>query len=448
MLPRQSKFRHVFANEPTKGNWDGVKLTKNAWDSNYSAASSKWIAMAWESGGGGSVGILDVAKPGKLEPTKVPLLTGHKGAVLDLDFNPFNDDILATSSEDTKINIWNIAGGFEGHKSDVAQVLSGHTKKVGTIKWHPVAENVIASSATDYVVKVWDVEAGKGVCRVDGHTAIIQSCEWNYDGSKLVTNAKDKQVRILDPRGQTVVSSCESHVGVKGGRALWLGKNDLVLTVGFGTGASREYKVYDPRKFDAAVCTTSLDSAAGIIMPFYDEDADLLFLAGKGDGSIKFYEILPNEEAKGIVNHLGQFSSNNPTAAACAVPRRSCDVTQTEIIRLYKVSKGSLVPLKFQVPRKSELFADDIYPPARGDEPNITKAAWFGGENATPKLISLEGGFVQKEKTVANFEKSAHTTEEAPKDLKAAYDELKRRVATLEAELEKKDALISKLQSQ
>jgi len=375
-------------------------------------------------------------------------LLATKEPFLDLDFNPFNDDILATSSEDTKINIWNIAGGFEGHKSDVAQVLSGHTKKVGTIKWHPVAENVIASSATDYVVKVWDVETGKGVCRVDGHTAIIQSCEWNYDGSRLVTNAKDKQVRILDPRGQTIVSSCESHVGVKGGRALWLGKNDLVLTVGFGTGASREYKVYDPRKFDAAVCTTSLDSAAGIIMPFYDEDADLLFLAGKGDGSIKFYEILPNEEAKGIVNHLGQFSSNNPTAAACAVPRRSCDVTQTEIIRLYKVSKGSLVPLKFQVPRKSELFADDIYPPARGDEPNITKAAWFGGENATPKLISLEGGFVQKEKTVANFEKSAHTTEEAPKDLKAAYDELKRRVATLEAELEKKDALISKLQSQ
>jgi hypothetical protein len=53
------------------------------------------------------------------------------------------------------------------------------------------------------------------------------------------------------------------------------------LTVGFGSGASREYKVYDPRKFESAVCTANLDSAAGIIMPFYDEDADLLFFAGK-----------------------------------------------------------------------------------------------------------------------------------------------------------------------
>jgi len=365
-----------------------------------------------------------------------------------LDFSPFNDDVLATASEDTKINIWNLSGGFDGHKTECDQVLSGHTKKVGAIKWHPVADNVLASAATDYVVKVWDVETGKAVLKVDGHTAIIQSVDWNYDGSQLCTNAKDKLVRILDPRGQTIVGSAESHVGVKGGRALWLGKNNLILSVGFGSGASREYKVFDPRKLDAAVIVTNLDSAAGIIMPFYDEDADLLFLAGKGDGSIKFYEILANEEPKNIVNHLGQFSSNNPTNAACSLPRRSCDVSQTEIIRLYKVSKGTIVPLKFQVPRKSELFADDIYPPARGDEPAITKAAWFAGENSTPKLVSLDGGFVQTAKTSAKFEKAAVVAEEAPKDLKAAYEELKRRVKDLEAELEKKDALISQLQSQ
>jgi hypothetical protein len=86
---KANKFKHVFANEPTKGIWDGVKLTKNAWDSNYSSASSNWIAMCWDSAGGGSVGILDARKPGKLEPTKVPLLTGHKGAVFGLGLQSF-----------------------------------------------------------------------------------------------------------------------------------------------------------------------------------------------------------------------------------------------------------------------------------------------------------------------------------------------------------------------
>jgi len=269
-----------------------------------------------------------------------------------------------------------------------------------------------------------------------------------YDGSLLCTNAKDKFVRILDPRNQSIVAQCESHVGVKGGRALWLGKHNFILSVGFGSGASREYKVYDPRKIESAICVQNLDSAAGVIMPFYDEDADILFFAGKGDGTIRFYEILPNEEPKAIVQHLSQFSSPNPTAAACSLPRRSCDVSVCEIIRIYKISKGTIVPLKFQVPRKSELFAEDIYPPARGDEPNISKESWLKGENATPKLVSLEGGFTVSTKSIGNFEKSAVVEDSKPTDYKAAFEELKRKVADLEAELEKKDALISQLQSQ
>jgi len=447
-IVRASKYRHVFANEPTKGIWDGVKLTKNAWDSNYSSASSKWIAMAWESAGGGSVGILDANKPGKLEPTKVPLLSGHKGAVLDMEFNPFNDDIIATCSEDCTIKIWDLKGGFEGKKENAVQSLSGHQKKVGAVKWHPTANNVMASAGADYVVKVWDVEVGIAKYKSDGAQNLIQSVDWNYDASLLTTNSKDKFLRIIDPRQQTVVAQCESHVGVKGGRALWCGKHSLVVSVGFGTGASREYKVYDPRNMGAALHTGALESAAGVVMPFYDEDSDVLFFAGKGDGAIKFYEVVPEEEPKNIVTHLGQFTSNNATSAACALPRRSCDVSTTEIIRIYKISKGTIVPLHFQVPRRSELFADDIYPPARGDEPAISKEAWFAGENATPKLVSLEGGFTATAKSTGNFQQQQASVDDTPKDIKAAYDELKKKVAALEAELEKKDAIIAQLQSQ
>jgi len=446
---KTSKYKHIFANEPTKGIWDGVKLTKNAWDSNFSAASSNWIAMCWESAGGGSVGILDAKKPGKLEPTKVPLLTGHKGAVLDLSFNPFNDDILATSSEDLTIKIWNIKDGFEGHKNDAVQTLSGHGKKVGSIKWHPTADNIIASAGADHVVKVWDVETGVGKYKSDGATNLIQSVDWNYDASLLVTNAKDKQLRVIDPRQQSVVATVESHVGVKGGRALWLGKHPLICSVGFGSGASREYKVYDSRKMEGgALATTSLESNAGMVMPFYDEDADLLFLAGKGDGAIKFYEVSPEEEPKNIVSHLGQFSSGNQTSAACALPRRSCNIQEVEIIRIYKISKGTVVPLHFTVPRRSDLFADDVYIPTRGDEPALTKDAWFNGENATPKLVSLEGGFVAKEKAVGNFTQSVATKDEGDSNFsKSAYEALLKKVAELEAELEKRDAKIAELES-
>jgi len=381
------------------------------------------------------------------------LLTGHKGAVLDLAFSPFNNNLLATSSEDASIKLWNLPdGGFDGHKTDFVQSLSGHNKKVGAIMFHPLANNIFSSSSQDNTVRIWDIENGKEMYKVGGPTNIIQSIDWNYDGSLICSNSKDKNVRLIDIRAQKEIASGESHVGVKGGRALFMGKHAYIASIGFGKGASREYKLFDQRKIDAGpICQSSIDNAAGVIMPFYDEDSDLLFLAGKGDGAIRYYEILVEEEPAKMVSQCGSFSSNNPTAAACSLPRRYCDISQTEIIRIYKFSKGVCYPLQFCVPRRSaELFADDIYPPCRGDEPAISKADWFAGKSATPKLVSLEGGFVSSATNdVGNFQintSAAAITTDGPVDYKAKCEELERRVADLEEEIRKRDERIASLE--
>lgn len=39
----------------------------------------------------------------------------------------------------------------------------------------------------------------------------------------------------------------------------------------------------------------------GVILPFYDEESSLLYLAGKGDGNIRYYEVISNKDT---VNHM------------------------------------------------------------------------------------------------------------------------------------------------
>ena len=34
------------------------------------------------------------------------------------------------------------------------------------------------------------------------------------------------------------------------------------------------------------------EQASGTILPFYDPDTHILFLAGKGDGNIRYYEVI------------------------------------------------------------------------------------------------------------------------------------------------------------
>jgi coronin-1B/1C/6 len=36
----------------------------------------------------------------------LPLIKGHAGPVVDFDFSPFNDSLLATASEDGIVKLW------------------------------------------------------------------------------------------------------------------------------------------------------------------------------------------------------------------------------------------------------------------------------------------------------------------------------------------------------
>jgi WD40 repeat protein len=53
--------------------------------------------------GGGAFAVVPLEERGKL-PDLIPLFKGHSAPVLDTDFNPFNDSVLASASEDGKVS--------------------------------------------------------------------------------------------------------------------------------------------------------------------------------------------------------------------------------------------------------------------------------------------------------------------------------------------------------
>jgi len=406
-----------------------------------------YCAVAWQVGGGGAVGVFSIDKPGRID--NPGLFTGHQGAVLDLAFNPFNDRVLATVSEDCYGKIWEIPkeGKFDRVDAPV-QNLKGHKRKVGALEWNGVAENILATAGTDYDLKVWDVTTGQDRLTVGGHGGIIQSLNWNYAGNLLVTYCKDKKMRVVDPRHNKVNQETETHTGVKGGRALWLGKHEYIISVGFSKGAEREYMIYDPRNLAEVLARASIDNSAGVLMPFYDEDTEILFLAGKGDGNLRYYEVEPSAPPASMVHFVSQYSSNEPAAGCASMPKRGCDVSTNEIVRLYKQTGTVLQPLSFKVPRKSDLFQDYIFPACRSDEAALSHVQFFEGESVTaPKTKSLEGGFVKSEKADVSYEKQVEEKPLSEDELRKTHAELVRKVAYLEAELAKRDARIKELEA-
>ncbi|CAJ0963219.1 unnamed protein product [Ranitomeya imitator] len=148
---RNSKYRHVFGKPANKENcYDNVPITRSVHDNQFCAVNPSFIAVVTECAGGGAFIVIPIQQSGKLDP-HYPKVCGHRGNVLDIKWNPFDDYVIASCSEDTSVKIWDIPKPFVTKNIiDARKELVGHARRVGLIEWHPTASNIIFSTAYDY----------------------------------------------------------------------------------------------------------------------------------------------------------------------------------------------------------------------------------------------------------------------------------------------------------
>lgn len=388
------------------------------------------------------VGRLD--RPGRFNPGSSPEIQGHTGAVLDFDFNPFDDSMLATASEDTTIKLWSIPDDWEPtNENGLAQPgdnvteslveLIGHRKKVTLLRFHPTASNVLASCSSDYVVKVWDAEKGEEISSFDGNGGLIQDLVWDFKGDLLATSCKDKIVRIMDPRAGSVVSTIEkAHEGVKSVKLQFMGESGKFLTVGASRQSAREVKIWDLKNLSAPLSSEVIDTASGVLLPLYDNCTNVLYLCGKGDGIIRPFEF---EDKKPFLHRLNDgFRSTVPAKGVCMVPKRGLNVMECETARLLKLTNNQGVhPLSFIVPRKSDAFQDDIFPDCPSAQPAHTADEWAAGSSKPPETMSLDPR--QRKDENGGAKKQFRTMATVTKEL----NEAKVRIAYLEKKLKEAD---------
>ncbi|XP_074701320.1 coronin-6 isoform X2 [Strix aluco] len=390
---RQSKFRHVFG-QPVKADqmYEDIRVSKVTCDSSFCAVNPKFVAIIVESGGGGAFIVLPLAKTGRVDKNH-PLVTGHTAPVLDIDWCPHNDNVIASASEDTTVMVWQIPDYVPVRNiTEPVVTLEGHSKRVGIISWHPTARNVLLSAGCDNLVILWNVGTGEMLLVLeDMHTDLIYNVGWNRNGSLLVTTCKDKKVRIIDPRKQQVVAEkAKPHDSARPIRAIFMA-DGKIFTTGFSKMSERQLGLWDLENFEEPIALQEMDTSNGVLLPFYDPDSSIVYLCGKGDSSIRYFEI--TDEAP-YVHYLNTYSSKEPQRGMGFMPKRGLDVSKCEIARFFKLHERKCEPIVMTVPRKSDLFQEDLYPDTPGPEPALEADEWLSGKDAEPVLISLRDGYV------------------------------------------------------
>ncbi|KAJ6582118.1 microtubule binding protein [Mycena capillaripes] len=402
---RASKYRHVFGQPAKKEHGiENVKVTNSAWDTNVVAASAEYLSINWNASGGGAFAIVPLPSPFSASasgfpyklPDSLPLARSHTAPVLDTDWSPHNDRLVASAGEDGKVMLWKVdpaifegwgAEGWVPQDLDPVARLDASPRKVGQVLFHPTAANVLASASGEHTVKLWDLANPEDARTVlGGHGDAIQSIAFSPTGTLLATTCRDRKLRLFDPRaGGDAVRVADGHGGIKGSRVVWMGGHDRIATTGFSKMSDRQVAVWETGGL-GNIKTIVLDQSAGVMMPFWS-DNNILFLAGKGDGNIRYYEYESDS-----LHALSEHKSSDPQRGMCFLPRRALSVADCEIARAYKIAGSSVEPIAFIVPRKADSFQSDIFPPAPSSEPSLSAAEFFAGQTAPLRLVSLEDG--------------------------------------------------------
>lgn len=148
----------------------------------------------------------------KIEPKIISKhkMIKHPQSVFGTVWHPNNALQIATGCLDGKIRVFN--------DGELISEIKAHEGKIFNLAWNPCFDNIIATSSDDKTVGVWDVTSKRAIAQLRGHTQNTRAIVWNSEVPWiLVSGSWDSTIRVWDVRtSECLHISTEHHADVYG----------------------------------------------------------------------------------------------------------------------------------------------------------------------------------------------------------------------------------------
>jgi len=164
-------------------------LAREARQSKWEVVCSEWSAVEEGMVAVASNNKVEVLRMGEGELVVESSLAAHSRVVTDIAWHTQNSTLLATSSQDNCIHLWDLRDLRRPGRT--LSTLQGAAK----IEWNKVSGKYLAS-AHDGEVKLWDERRlAAPVLAINAHLSRIYALDWSWDHEdSLVTSSQDSTV--------------------------------------------------------------------------------------------------------------------------------------------------------------------------------------------------------------------------------------------------------------
>ena len=229
---------------------------------------------------------------------KAPImeLTGHSGEVFAARFDPAGHQI-ASGSMDRSISmepfitssrkaltknylvLWHTYGDCDNYG-----VLTGHKGAVLDLHWSRDSRNIFSASA-DMTVASWDLETGLRIRRHIGHEEVVNCLDVARRGQELlISGSDDGYIGLWDPRQKEAVEFIETDFPVTA-VAIPEAGNEI-----YSGGIDNEIKVWDPRKLQVLYSMTGHNDTITSLAVSPDSQT---LLSNSHDSTVRTWDIRP-----------------------------------------------------------------------------------------------------------------------------------------------------------
>ncbi|WP_414585289.1 NB-ARC domain-containing protein [Scytonema sp. PCC 10023] len=253
------------------------------------------------------------------------------------DANSSDGHVLASGHEDNQVRLWNLSTGeclkiLQGHTNIVSSVTFAPQQSIGTSTDGSVDSlnsSILASSSDDQTIKLWDTRTGECIRTLWGHDDWVQSISFSPDGQILASGSRDQTVKLWDWHTGECLHTLHGHTHRV--KSVAFSPQERILASG---SDDKTIKLWDAF---TGICLQTLPAHQDWVLSVVFSPCGNLLASGSGDKTIKLWDVCTGQCLQTFQGHTHRVRS----VAFSPQGKTLASGSEDQTVRLWDVSTGA-----------------------------------------------------------------------------------------------------------